>query len=181
MSIKTIIDALIEREGGYVDNPNDKGGKTCWGITEAVARRNGYAGDMRDLPRQFAAALYERRYVVEPGFAKVVVLAPRVAEELVDTGVNMGPSLPAHWLQRILNALNRQKRDYPDINVDGQIGPGTIAALKALLAQRGGDGEVVMLRMLNALQAVRYLELTEARETQEDFLFGWINNRVEIV
>ena len=41
-----LIDALIEREGGYVDHPADKGGPTCFGITEAVARAHGYRGAM---------------------------------------------------------------------------------------------------------------------------------------
>lgn len=181
MSIQTIIDGLIEREGGYVDSPDDRGGKTCWGITEAVARQNGYAGTMRNLPRAFAVALYERRYVTDPGFDKVIDLSPRIAEELVDTGVNMGPAIPGVWLQRTLNAMNRQAKDYADIQVDGKIGPGTMVALRALLDRRGTDGEVAVLRMLNCLQGVRYLEITEGREKNETFLFGWLMNRVEIV
>jgi lysozyme family protein len=36
--VDLLIDALIEREGGYADHPADKGGPTCFGITEAVAR-----------------------------------------------------------------------------------------------------------------------------------------------
>ena len=36
--VDTLIDGLIEREGGYVNHPADKGGPTCFGITEAVAR-----------------------------------------------------------------------------------------------------------------------------------------------
>src|SRR4051812_11797343 len=46
-----LIEALIDREGGYVDHPADKGGPTCFGITEAVARAQGYSGPMRQLPR----------------------------------------------------------------------------------------------------------------------------------
>ena len=56
-----LIDELIAREGGYVANPADKGGPTCFGITQAVARAHGYAGRDgaaaarhrdRDLPRR---------------------------------------------------------------------------------------------------------------------------------
>lgn len=180
MSVKSIIDCIVTREGGFVDNPNDKGGPTCWGITEAVARQNGYAGAMSELPMDFAIALYERRYVIEPGFAPIIRLSDKIAEELVDTGVNMGPSIPCHWLQRILNALNRQQKDYPDVEVDGVVGPATIRALDCLLAARSYEGELAVLRLLNCLQGVRYLELAEAKETQENFLFGWIMNRVDI-
>ena len=37
--VGALINDLIEREGGYVNHPADKGGPTCFGITEAVARR----------------------------------------------------------------------------------------------------------------------------------------------
>jgi lysozyme family protein len=51
LEIDNLVDALIEREGGYVRHPADRGGPTCFGITEAVARAHGYAGPMRQLPR----------------------------------------------------------------------------------------------------------------------------------
>ena len=51
VDVEGLIDALIDREGGYVDHPADKGGATCFGITQAVARAHGYAGPMRQLPR----------------------------------------------------------------------------------------------------------------------------------
>ena len=45
-NIDDLIDVLIAREGGFVDHPADKGGPTRWGITQAVARRHGYMGQM---------------------------------------------------------------------------------------------------------------------------------------
>ncbi|MGL5838096.1 MAG: glycosyl hydrolase 108 family protein, partial [Sphingorhabdus sp.] len=47
VNIDDLIDEVIEREGGYVHHPADRGGPTNWGITEAVARRQGYVGEMR--------------------------------------------------------------------------------------------------------------------------------------
>src|SRR3546814_14159705 len=55
-----LIDAVIDREGRYVNHPADRGGPTCWGITEAVARAEGHVGAMRDLPRDMAAPIYPR-------------------------------------------------------------------------------------------------------------------------
>ena len=53
---------LLGHEGQFVDDPRDKGGATCWGVTEAVARVNGYAGAMRDLPQDAAKEIYRARY-----------------------------------------------------------------------------------------------------------------------
>jgi hypothetical protein len=54
----------------------------------------------------------------------------------------------------------------------------TITALKAFLAARGKTGETVLVRMLNAQQSVRYIELAEANASQESFEYGWQLNRV---
>jgi lysozyme family protein len=178
-SVDQMIDELIGREGRYSNNPADKGGETMWGITEATARANGYTGPMRDMPRATAVAIYRAEYFAKPGFDKVYSLSQPIAEEMFDTGVNMGVSLPGPWLQRILNALNREQADYPDIVVDGKIGAGTMGALRAYLSKRGADGEKVILRLLNCLQGARYLDITEKRAANEAFLHGWILNRVE--
>ena len=53
-NVDALIDELIEREGGYVNHPADKGGPTRFGITEAVARAHGYRGAMAELPRDEA-------------------------------------------------------------------------------------------------------------------------------
>lgn len=60
MDVGALIYGVIDREGGFVDNPADKGGPTCFGITEAVARANGYSGAMRQLPRSVAETIYRR-------------------------------------------------------------------------------------------------------------------------
>ena len=180
MSAADIIDAVIGREGRYSDNPADAGGATMWGITEKVARKHGYAGLMRDLPRALAVAIYTADYIVAPGFDRVLGLSAAIGEELVDTGVNMGPAIAGQWLQRTLNALNQRGAMWPDLVVDGAVGPASIAALGQLLQRRGADGEKVMLRALNCLQGARYIELTESRPANEDFVYGWLLNRVEV-
>lgn len=175
-----MIAALIEREGPYCNNAADKGGPTCWGVTEREARAAGYQGDMRDLPIEFARSLYRQRYLAAPGFDKVLAVSAPVAEELFDTGVNMGTSIPGPWLQRWLNAFNQSGKLYADIAIDGAIGPATIAALRAFLAHRGADGERVLVNALNCLQGARYLDITEARPANETFAYGWLLNRVRI-
>ena len=139
--IETLIDELIEREGGYVNHPADRGGPTRFGITEAVARAHGYARrhgraaarrSGGDLPPALLAAAAVRRSRRAPA---------RLAAELFDTGANMGPAVAATFLQRALTALNRNGKDYPDLVPDGRIGPRTLAALDAFLSRAGRAGE----------------------------------------
>lgn len=150
--IEELLDELLDREGGYVHHPADRGGATCWGVTEAVARAAGYHGPMRRLPREAALAIYRRRYWNAPAFDRVATRAPTLAAELFDTGVNMGPAVAAGFLQRVLNALNRGAADWPDIAVDGRVGPATLSALDRFLARRGPAAEVVLTRACDALQ-----------------------------
>ncbi|HEX6218827.1 MAG TPA: glycosyl hydrolase 108 family protein [Sphingomicrobium sp.] len=179
MGADALIDALIEREGGYVHHPADKGGATCFGITEAVARAHGYLGDMRNLPRAEAVEIYRRLYWLRPRYDDVARLAPRVAAELFDTGANMGPAVATTFLQRALTALNRNGKDYPDLTPDGRVGPITLRALETYLEKRGQrGGETVLLRALEALQGERYLRLAERRPANEAFLYGWLANRI---
>jgi len=179
IDVEGLIDALIEREGGYVANPADKGGATCFGITEAVARANGYCAAMRELPREEAAQIYRRLYWLRPRLDEVAKRSERVAAELFDTGANMGPAVAITFLQRALTALNRNGQDYADLVPDGRVGPQTLGALDAFLSLRGkSSGETVLLRALEALQGERYLRLAERRPANEAFLYGWLANRI---
>lgn len=178
MDVDTLVDEVIGREGGYSSHPADKGGATRWGVTEAVARGHGYRGDMRVYPRAEAVAVYRRVYWLRPGFDRVAEQAPKLAAELFDTGVNMGPTVAIGFLQRALNALNRGASDYPDIPVDRRLGDATMMALAGFLQRRGRGGETVLLKAIEALQGERYLRLAEQRPANEAFLYGWLANRL---
>lgn len=180
MTIQQIIDGVLDREKGYANNPADAGGETMWGITIATARRNGYTGPMRDLTRAQASTIYMNEYVMAPGYGRIAVTSMAIAEELVDSGVNCGTGLPGKWLQRALNLLNRQAKLFPDLTVDGALGPATQTALACVLSQRGADGEKVILRALNCLQGAYYMDITEKRAANEEFFFGWMLNRIAI-
>ena len=181
MNIEQFLVELISREGGYVNNPNDRGGATKYGITEAVARSHGYKGNMKDLPMDLAKDIYRKQYWIQPRFDQINTINPVVAEELLDTGVNCGVAFAKPTLQRSLNLLNNQgKGGWPDMAVDGIYGPATLNALKTYLSKRGKEGERVLLRTLNILQGERYISICERNPSQEQFFYGWIANRVEI-
>lgn len=167
-------------EGGYTNDAKDSGGATNFGITEATAREHGYTGDMRDLPLELAQRIYRVDFWDKLQLDAVAGMSWPIALELFDTGVNTGVGAAGRYLQRALNALNREQADYPDVEVDGAPGAKTVEALRAYLAKRGTAGEMVMLKALNCLQGAGYIELAERRSKDEAFLFGWLSNRVAI-
>lgn len=180
MSIDTIINSVIQTEGGYVNDSKDSGGETNFGITLSVARANGYTGNMKDMPKQVAYDIYYKKYVIAPGYDKLISLSERIAEEIIDSGVNMGPSRASEFLQRSLNVLNQQGKLYSDITVDGKLGKASIGALEAFLKHRGAEGEQVLLKALNVLQGAFYVQLAEQRVKDETFVYGWLLNRVKL-
>jgi len=181
MSYKTkFINKIIDVEGGYVDDPDDSGGETNFGITRRVARRYGYHGPMKNLPRNLAFEIYANLYWNKLNLDRVEKLSPSIAQELADTGVNQGTGRAAEFLQRSLNVLNNRQKLYNDITVDNDVGNITIKALTKYLEIRGAAGEIVIFNMLNCLQGAFYITLAERREKDEKFIFGWFTHRVNI-
>ena len=176
--IEIIEKNILPIEGGYVNNPNDAGGPTMWGITQSVARKNGYSGPMEYLPKDVATSIYIQEYIVAPHYDKVFDVSPKIAAKMIEAGVNVRYLEPAKWLQRLLNVSNQEQKMYQDLTVDGIIGVKTTNALATLLHYRGRDnGEKFILACLNHLQGVYYIERCEAREQNEAFFYGWIMNR----
>lgn len=131
MNFDQAFDTLLGHEGGYSNHAADTGGETMWGVTKAVAKENGYTGPMRDLPVDFAKAIYRRGYW---DAVKADALPAAVRYAVFDGAVNSGSVQSIKWLQRALGVVD-----------DGVIGPKTLAAtiaadphaLKmAILAQR---------------------------------------------
>ena len=133
---------------------------------------------MEDLPDQIIRSIYRNQYIIEPQFDKVALIDERVAFELIDTGVNMGPGRAATFFQEWLNVFNLQGKRYADLQVDGKIGPATLEAFRKYRRWRGAEGAAVMVVALNCSQGAKYKEFAENRETQEDFVYGWMRSRV---
>lgn len=167
-------------EGSYSNNPDDPGGETMWGVTSFVARKQGYTGPMKDLSREMAEKIARDEYWAPLRLDDIAAISADVAFELFDTNFNLYHGAAASFLQLSLSSLNRQQRDYPDINLDGRIGLKTIEALKAFIKLRGREGEVVLLRCLNSLQCADYIRQAAANPRKESFLYGWVLQRVKI-
>lgn len=170
----------VGHEGGYSNNPNDAGGETMYGITATTARAFGYTGAMINMPLATAKAIYKKGFWDTLHLDDIGAISPAIAKELFDTNVNLAVGKAGHFLQRALNCFDDQQKLYNDITDDGKIGQGTVDAFKAYFAKRGKNAELVMMRALNAQQGEYYFTRCEARQANEDFVFGWYLNRVAI-
>ena len=181
MSFDKAFARTVGIEGGYSNDPDDSGGETNWGITKATAVAYGYTGPMRDMPRETAHGIYLNGWWRRLMLDRIEHVAGEgVAEELFDTAVNRGAGVAATYLQRCLNVLNLRGTLYADIKVDGSIGPVTVMSLASFIRHRGAPGARVLLKALNALQGADYIGLAEMRVKDERFVYGWIDNRVEL-
>ena len=131
MNFDQAFDILLRHEGGFSDHAADPGGKTRFGITEAVAREVGYRGDMRELPVDLAKRIYKDRYW---DAVRAEELPAAIRYAVFDAAVNSGPRQAIRWLQRAVGV-----RD------DGVLGPITLQAarganpdklVRKILAQR---------------------------------------------
>lgn len=166
-TIDTIFDAIIRREGGYVNHPADQGGPTNFGITAQTLGtwrklgRPATAAEVQALTETEARAIYRQQYVTGPGFDAVT--HPALLHLLVDSAVHSGPKRAVQWLQLALG-----------VTADGIIGPKTRAALAA------ADQGALYRKVLG--QRLRYLgRLITNDPKQSAFAAGWMNRMAEFV
>lgn len=172
-------------EGGYVNDPVDRGGETYRGI--ARVHHPDWSGwaridDQRrkaDFPRrlgrdralqQSVHRFYKRVYWDR--FLGDELPDQALANELYDTAVNMGVRRAVRFLQSSLNLLNRNQRDYLDLVVDGWFGNKTLATVETLLRKDGDSGPLV--KLMNIQQGARYVSIMAGDASQERFARGWI-------
>ena len=113
MNFDKAFDLLLTHEGGFVHRPvsDDPGGATMYGITEKVARANGYTGKMQDLTLDFSKSVYRKLYW---DACQCDQMPDAIRYPLFDAAVNSGPGQAVKWLQSAIG-----------VKVDGVIGPMT--------------------------------------------------------
>ena len=161
-----------------MNNPDDPGGETNYGITRQEATDNGWTGDMHDIPFTLVCSIYKAQYwdkVMGDGISD-----QEIATEVFDTAVNCGTVVAVRFLQTVLNALNgKQSQRWPDLVTDGVMGNMTMFALNAALAYRPYM-RLIILRAIDSLQCVLYLNLAKKNKKYKTFMSGWIGQRCGI-
>jgi len=158
----------IGHEGGYVNDPDDKGGETKYGIS----KRSYPDINIKELSFEQAKEIYFKDYWERQG-CHLMEGHPEIAIEIFDTSVNMGVGRGAKIFQEALNLSNRNEKDYRDIAVDGGIGSITISTLRACKNKR------LLFNVMNILQGEFYINLMRKNSVYEKYI-GWFN-RVEII
>lgn len=174
-------------EGGYAFDKDDLGGETYkgisrvfnpnwdgWKIIDAYKSRYDFPNCLEaDQDLQYLVKFYFKKKYYDPYLGDQ--LDDAIAEEMFDQAVNLGVQKAIEYLQRSLNILNRNQRDYEDIKVDGIFGQNTLKAYLKCVSVRGAK---LLFNVLNIYQGKRYIELMEASQVKEKFI-GWFN-RIEI-
>jgi lysozyme family protein len=175
-----LIGDVIAREGGYVNDPTDRGGETMYGITKKVARENDYLGQMKYLPYALAVSIYQKRYWDALRLNNICTRSHELAKQLFDFGVNSGVSTAGKCLQKVLNVLNQQQALYPDLVADGILGTRTLTALIKFEQHRKQDGLALLAEVVRGQRISFCVDIAIKDQTQERYQYGWLNRIVHL-
>lgn len=170
-----------EYEGGYSNNPHDTGGETYkgiarkynsrwkgWKIVDKLRKEDNFPKnlDKNAELQELVHALYKKEYwdSMKLDDAK----NQPIANEMFDTGVNMGIGRAGIFLQRVLNVANKGETYYPNLAVDGKVGKKTIESLNKHPYPKN------ILTGLNSLKGAQYITICEHNPSQEVFFNGWM-------
>lgn len=170
-------------EGGYANNPRDTGGETWkgisrnnetnwigWPIIDMYKKLPGFPGNLKASTELENAVLriYKSNYWDALNLSGIN--DQRMANELYDTGVNMGTGRAAIYFQRVLNVIAKD-----GLKVDGSIGPKTISFFNSL---RGSEKYIVW-KLFNCLQGEKYVSICENNPSQKIFIKEWASRVFE--
>lgn len=156
------IKVILEQEGGFVDNPADRGGPTNFGITIPTACD--YLGEdvsseyIRQLSPQTAAAIYKRNYWDKLGLDSIA--DERLATVVMSLAVLRGVPDTVHALQTLCG-----------VTPDRHFGPETALAFQ----QNAAHAPQTLAESLLHLAQAQCEHFADLHPEQSQFLPGWVN------
>lgn len=164
VSVQEIAEEIVAREGGFVNDPDDPGGATNFGVTIHTMRRLGLdldrdgdvdVADVRAMTRARAVEIFIEHYFYQ---ARIDALPEALQASVFDMYVNAG-SNAVKILQRLLNDMGFE------VVVDGAIGPETAAAAKAAACK----GSVQLADAYGIARRNYYFRLADRRSASRKF------------
>ena len=167
LTFEEIIEVVLEHEGGYVDDPADRGGATNWGVTQKVYENHvGYEcnkEEIKEMSEEMAKEIYFEKFW-KPSRAEQ--LPEEIRETYFDMVVDHGQGGAVKILQQ---GCNNKRKAENQIAVDGGIGPNTIKAAANLK-----DWELKVERSGFYWKLVFDGAKYTKRTSQVKFIRGWI-------
>jgi lysozyme family protein len=185
---------LLDTEGGFSNDPVDRGGTTNFGITLRFLQGEAKldpelvklfdldmdgdldGADIRGLTKGEAVYLYHHcfweRYHLES-------FAEPIGEILLDQEVNDGATGANKLLQRAINSCSAHMAGVDRLNVDGVLGDATHAAMDAVL-EHPGLGMPALVEAFREAARARYRAIVAANPSQQKFLDGWLARADEL-
>jgi len=187
---------LLPFEGGYSIDPNDRGKETYMGISrknfpdwegwvvidgiKAKQKTYGNAISLLTKPNweilSMVHVFYHSRFWPD----ELNEIDQQVCDELFDTAVNQGIGTAIYQFHQALNALNRNQKDYINIQPRNVFNGAVMNAYRSYMgterySTRNYQSCVkTLIKALNYYQMARYFLIAEKAEDQEVFLFGWL-------
>ena len=155
-TFEEIIEQVLEHEGGYVNDPDDPGGETKYGI----AKKFNPDVDIKNLTKEGAKEIYYEKYW-KP--SKADQLPDRLKHIYFDMVVNFGQGGAVRVLQEAAVSKGH------DIEIDGGIGPNTIKAIQNVETDR-----------VRAYRVLKFARIVIKKPTQEKFWLGWFRRASEV-
>ena len=174
------VNVVVGFEGGYVNDPDDRGGETNYGITASTlnsAKNKGWIPfnvTIQNIQLEHAKIIYKKGYW---DAVQADSLPHPLDLIMFDSAINHGPSVAVKLLQKSLNTL----LPYTELKVDGIIGPLTLRAVRDYegLQDVPGSHNKSNIRylcidvLMNRIEL--YLSIVMNNKSQEKFLKGWLN------
>ena len=171
MTIDDMIQDVLRREAGFVNDPADHGGATNHGVTQAeysaYLGREATVDDVRNMPVEDAIAIFRQSYFLGP---HIDTLPEPIQPQTFDICVNTGASRAFKIVQKACNGVGQS------CAVDGELGAETIQAATAACEPDGGAA--LSNEMVNQRLAF-YTAIVARDRTQARFLKGWTNRANE--
>jgi lysozyme family protein len=175
-------------EGGYSNRSVDRGGETYRGVSR-VYNPSWLGWPIIDKAKMLTD--FPQRLSADQVLDSLIVAFYRglwgrlhcqsfptqeLANIVFDTAILCGETTAVIYLQRSLNALNKQGKFWADIGVDGKPGPVTSAAINKAAASA-----YLLVTAMAVIRGYAHLTLAEKDPSQEENMRGWLSRLIEFL